>query len=64
MPKSRLCLPVPLTTESANALISRLSDSEVRTLPLDQLNTQATEIKALETSGSEEFLFHAKSGAW
>lgn len=33
-------LPTPLTEETANALISRLSDSEVRALLLQQLNTQ------------------------
>ncbi|WP_235930442.1 mechanosensitive ion channel family protein [Sulfitobacter sediminilitoris] len=57
-------LPVPLTTESANALISRLSDSEVRALLLDQLNTQATETQANEGNSTEDFLYHATEGAW
>ncbi len=34
-------LPEPLTVDAANALISRLSDNEVRALLLSQLNTQA-----------------------
>ncbi len=57
-------LPDPLTPDAANALISRLSDTEVRALLLDQLNTQAV---AQDTSASEaesEFLYHATAGAW
>ena len=37
-------LPDPLTPEAANALISRLSDTEVRALLLDQLHTQPVEV--------------------
>ena len=54
-------LPDPLTEEAANALISRLSDNEVRTLLLDQLNTQAVEVD--ETDGLNEFFYHATTGA-
>ena len=57
-------LPEPLTTESANALISRLSDTEVRALLLDQLNTQAEKIASDDAADSEVFLYHATSGAW
>jgi small-conductance mechanosensitive channel len=56
-------LPDPLTTEAANALISRLSDTEVRALLLDQLNTQAV-ATGQDAGGSSEFLFHATKGAW
>ncbi|MEH6832204.1 MAG: mechanosensitive ion channel family protein [Sulfitobacter sp.] len=56
-------LPDPLTAEAANALISRLSDTEVRALLLDQLNTQAA-ATAQDAGGSSEFLYHATAGAW
>ncbi|MEM6305000.1 MAG: mechanosensitive ion channel family protein [Pseudomonadota bacterium] len=55
-------LPDPLTPEAANALISRLSDSEVRALLLDQLNTQAAEVAEEESEAEEEFIFHATQG--
>ncbi|MGC1505660.1 MAG: mechanosensitive ion channel family protein [Sulfitobacter sp.] len=57
-------LPFPLTPETANALISRLSDSEVRVLLLDQLNIQAEAQRAEAGQGSSEFLYHATTGAW
>lgn len=57
-------LPEPLTTEAANALISRLSDTEVRSLLLDQLNTQAAEIEAAQHVGGEDFVYHLTTGAW
>ena len=56
-------LPDPLTAEAANALISRLSDTEVRALLLDQLNVQAA-ATAQDVGGSSEFLYHATTGAW
>jgi small-conductance mechanosensitive channel len=55
-------LPDPLTPETANALISRLSDTQVRDLLLQQLNTQA-EANTPNTEASA-FLYHATSGAW
>lgn len=57
-------LPDPLTTEAANALISRLSDTEVRSLLLDQLNTQAEANQNANSAGESEFLYHATTGAW
>ncbi|UWR11999.1 mechanosensitive ion channel family protein [Sulfitobacter mediterraneus] len=57
-------LPNPLTPEAANALISRLSDSEVRALLIDQLNTQALATEAEQDDGTSDFLYHATSGAW
>jgi small-conductance mechanosensitive channel len=57
-------LPDPLTTEAANALISRLSDNEVRALLLDQLNTQAAEVEMQQNAGASDFLYHATTGAW
>ncbi|WP_299031936.1 mechanosensitive ion channel family protein [uncultured Sulfitobacter sp.] len=57
-------LPDPLTTEAANALISRLSDSEVRALLLDQLGTQAALAAKTETEATEDFIYHATTGAW
>jgi hypothetical protein len=57
-------IPDPLTTEAANALISRLSDSEVRALLLAQLNTQAAAQEDLSAETEDEFLYHATTGAW
>ncbi len=54
-------LPDPLTPEAANALISRLSDTQVRALLLAQLNTQAVE--SAPESGSSDFLYHVTRGA-
>jgi small-conductance mechanosensitive channel len=56
-------LPTPLTTEAANALISRLSDVEVRALLLDQLNTQAAKVEAEQAGSTEDFFYHATTGA-
>ncbi|MEP4195807.1 MAG: mechanosensitive ion channel domain-containing protein [Aliishimia sp.] len=56
-----ISLPDPLTPEAANALISRLSDTEVRGLLLDQLNTQAS--NAATTGDTSEFLHHITYGA-
>ena len=56
-------LPDPLTPEAANALISRLSDSQVRTLLLDQLNAQSVASGADKGAGVSEFFYHATSGA-
>lgn len=56
-------LPDPLTPEAANALISRLSDSEVRGLLLDQLNAQAVAADASEGAGLSELFYHVTSGA-
>jgi small-conductance mechanosensitive channel len=57
-----ISLPEPLTVEAANALISRLSDTQVRDLLLDQLNAQAVEVSDASTDPSL-FLFHATTGA-
>ena len=51
----------PLTPEAANALISRLSDTKVRSLLLDQLNTQAVEVD--EDAGLTDFFYHATAEA-
>ena len=56
-------LPDPLTPEAANALISRLSDSDVRALLLDQLNTQAEATTAETDESSSEFFYHSTTGA-
>ncbi len=56
-------LPDPLTPETANALISRLSDAEVRALLLDQLHTEAAG-NADADNGESEFIYHATGGAW
>ncbi len=58
-----LTLPDPLTPEAANALLSRLSDADVRALLLDQLNTQAAESAVEVDQAVNDFLFHATSGA-
>ncbi|KIC49213.1 mechanosensitive ion channel family protein [Tateyamaria sp. ANG-S1] len=56
-------LPEPLTKETANALLSRLSDSEVRALLLDQLNAQATTDAEADAAEIEDFIYHLTSGA-
>ena len=61
--ETALTLPDPLTPEAANALISRLSDGEVRALLLDQLNTQAAQVEEAGSEGSEDFFYHATRGA-
>ncbi|MEO9895049.1 MAG: mechanosensitive ion channel domain-containing protein [Paracoccaceae bacterium] len=58
----QVTLPDPLTPEAANALLSRLSDTQVRDLLLEQLNTQAASADE-ETSGLSDFLYHATSGS-
>ncbi|MEP1537619.1 MAG: mechanosensitive ion channel family protein [Paracoccaceae bacterium] len=58
----QVTLPDPLTPEAANALLSRLSDTQVRDLLLEQLNTQAVSADE-ETSGLSDFLYHATSGS-
>lgn len=60
-PDGAVTLPDPLTPEAANALISRLSDNEVRALLLNQLNTQT--VVADEGDGLREFFYHATTGA-
>ncbi|NNE51846.1 MAG: mechanosensitive ion channel family protein [Sulfitobacter sp.] len=56
-------LPDPLTPETANALISRLSDAEVRALLLDRLNTQAQQASTEKETGLSDFYYHATIGA-
>ncbi|WP_299612258.1 mechanosensitive ion channel family protein [uncultured Tateyamaria sp.] len=55
-------LPDPLTPEAANALISRLSDTQVRDLLLDQLNTQAAE--DVEDEDVSQLFYHSTAGAF
>ncbi|WP_415402645.1 hypothetical protein [Tateyamaria sp. SN3-11] len=55
-------LPDPLTPEAANALISRLSDTQVRDLLLDQLNAQTTAED--EEADVSQLFYHATSGAF
>ena len=57
-------LPDEMTPETANALVSRLSDSEVRAILLDRLNAQALEQEAATDNSASDFLYHATSGAW
>lgn len=56
-------LPDPLTPEAANALISRLSDTQVRQLLLDQINTQTVDGEDTDT-GLADFLYHLTTGAF
>ncbi|NRB02228.1 MAG: mechanosensitive ion channel [Rhodobacteraceae bacterium] len=59
-----ITLPDPLTEEAANALMSRLSDSEVRQLLLDQLNAQAAKEETADNSaGLSDFVYHLTGGA-
>ncbi|WP_299042391.1 mechanosensitive ion channel family protein [uncultured Tateyamaria sp.] len=57
-------LPDPLTEDTANALISRLSDSEVRALLLDQLNAQAVDPSGEDAAEIEDFVYHFTFGAF
>ncbi len=57
-----IALPDPLTEDAANALISRLSDAEVRALLLDQLNTQAVTAES-DDGAASDFFYHATTGA-
>ena len=59
--ETEVTLPDPLTPETANALLSRLSDSQVRELLLEQLNTQAV-AEDEESNGLADFIYHATSG--
>ncbi|MEO9515381.1 MAG: mechanosensitive ion channel domain-containing protein [Paracoccaceae bacterium] len=59
---TQVTLPDPLTPETANALLSRLSDAQVRDLLLEQLNTQAVADDE-ESNGLSDFLYHATSGS-
>lgn len=56
-------LPDPLTPEAANALMSRLSDAEVRALLLDQLHTQAIETDTANNTNLSDLFYHATTGA-
>lgn len=55
-------LPEPMTEAAVNALISRLSDTQVRQLLLDQLNTQ-TVPEAEAAADLSDFFYHATTGA-
>ncbi len=57
-------LPDPLTEDAANALLSRLSDAEVRALLLDQLNAQAVDDAAGAADEIDDFIYHATLGAF
>lgn len=57
-------LSEPLTTTQAEALVSRLSDSQVRDILLEQLGTKSEEAAQAESTGAlAEFVFHATTGA-
>ena len=58
---TEVTLPDPLTPETANALLSRLSDTQVRDLLLEQLNAQAVPEEA--SDGTSDFLYHATAGS-
>ena len=57
-------LPDPLTEEAATALLSRLSDAEVRTLLLEQLNAQAAIAADDDTAEIQDFIYHLTTGAF
>ncbi|WP_370401723.1 mechanosensitive ion channel family protein [Sulfitobacter sp. JB4-11] len=56
-------LPDPLTPETANALLSRLSDADVRALLLQQLNAQAAATLVNDETAVNDFVYHATTGA-
>lgn len=53
----------PLTPETANALLSRLSDADVRALLLQQLNAQAAATLVNDETAVNDFVYHATTGA-
>lgn len=53
----------PMTQEAVNALVARLSESEVRALLLGYLETQNTTRSDASSAGLSDFLYHATSGA-
>ncbi|WP_299148467.1 mechanosensitive ion channel family protein [uncultured Tateyamaria sp.] len=55
-------LPTLLTEEAANALISRLSDAQVRDLLLDQLNAKMVDDSTADTDVND-FFYHLTEGA-
>jgi small-conductance mechanosensitive channel len=59
--ETTITLPDPLTPEAVDALVSRLSDSEVRALLLERLDAQASQITEQEDDGS--FLNFASAAA-
>lgn len=64
-PETEISLPTPLTEDAINALVSRLSESEVRALLLDQLNANAApdEPEAPQTTLAEFATRAATGGA-
>ncbi|MEM6308717.1 MAG: mechanosensitive ion channel domain-containing protein [Pseudomonadota bacterium] len=57
-------LSEPLTATEAEALVSRLSDSQVRDILLDQLGTKAEDAAQANDSGAlAELFYHATTGA-
>ncbi|MEP3919902.1 mechanosensitive ion channel family protein [Ascidiaceihabitans sp.] len=63
VPDTQVTLPDNLTVETANALISRLSDAEVRAILLDQLEAKAVQ-KPDDDSNVSDFFYHATAGAF
>ncbi|MEL7165533.1 MAG: mechanosensitive ion channel domain-containing protein [Pseudomonadota bacterium] len=53
----------PLTTQEATALISRLSDAQVREVLLAQMALRAEAAQATQEAEVSDFLFHATAGA-
>ena len=63
-PAEATTVPEDLTPEMVNALVSRLSDEEVRALLLDELNAQASATAQTSTADFGEFFGHATIGAF
>ena len=63
-PESATIDAADLTPEAIDALVSRLTDEEVRTLLLDQLNANAVEAAPETTASFGEFFHHATIGAF
>lgn len=63
--ESEVALPDPLTPEAVRALVSRLSDAEVRDLLLQQLDSAAAEETVAQDGGSvTEFLGRVAQGIY
>ncbi|MFK7874340.1 MAG: mechanosensitive ion channel domain-containing protein [Paracoccaceae bacterium] len=56
-------LDAPLTQTQAESLMSRLSDSEVRQMLLDQLGTATDTAETAQSGGLSDLLYHATTGA-
>ncbi len=61
--EAEIDLSAPMTENAANALLSRLSDSQVRDILLQRLATAEADAEEASGSALNDFLYHATTGA-